>query len=235
MTLTVTDNADGSGALAVVAGSSGGSNTVFTQFVQGVIGSGTWTASDTRTGDGAVAISLAKGYYFAYCLTAPSTLSGLAYFAVTSGLDAVPDRCFAAVKAQLGLLNLPCTQNIYDYNFSADPKVKYPCVVMTTEGVRQTDEATMNGRDDLGHPVRLLIRDNAGENDEVQQTRFRSWRQSINRAFINQRLPGVIESIRNKVEFGVLLRRVTVKGLENKSESELVIRCITREVRGLGA
>lgn len=231
-TLSVVDAADGTGATATISGSSGGSNTVYTQSVDGVIGAGSWSLGGTRTGDGAVTLSLAKGYYFAYCLTG-STLSGLSYFGVTDGLDPVPDRCFAAVKSRLQLLNLDCTVRVYDYTFAADPAVKHPCTLLTTEGTRQTDEAALNGRDDWGHEIRVLIRDSGVAFDEAMKARFRLWRQAITRAFQNQRLPGVIESVRCKVSPGPLLRQVP--DLKRVAESELTVRCICREVRGLGA
>lgn len=236
-TLTIADLANNTGATATIAGTSGGASTVYAQAVNGLLGSGSWTAAGTRTGDGTLSLALAKGYYWAYCLTAPATLSGLAYFVVTDGAAAVESRLFAAALASLRLLALDCTARVYDSAFADDPNVQYPCVIASTESARQTDEAALNGRDDLGHPIRLLIRDVVPKFDEVAQTRFRLWRQSITRAFINQRMPGVIETIINRVEPGALLRHVPGGGekMKNIAESELVIRCITREVRGLGA
>lgn len=231
--LTITDNATTpTGVTATVSGSSGGANSVYVQAVTGQVGSGAWVLGGTRTGDGTVPLSLSRGYYFAYCLTAPATLSGLAYVAVTDGADAVPARCFAAVKATLQLLDLPFTARVYDHQFDGDLNVTYPCTVLTTEDTRETDEAALNGRDDIGHRVRVLVKDVVAKFDQAKKNTFLAWRQAVTRAFINQRLPGVIESVRNKVEFGP---PIVPAGGKPQVVLELVVNCITREVRGLGA
>jgi hypothetical protein len=235
MTLTVVDNADGTGAVATIAGSAGGNNTVYAQPITGTIGSGTFAAVGTRVGDGTVPLALAKGYWFAYCLTAPATLSGLAYFAVTDGMDAVPDRVFQAAKAQLQLLALPFTTRVYDFNEIEDPSVTYPCTLISTQDGRQSNEMALNGRDDWGWPVRVLIRDVVAKFDQDQRSKFRLWREKVTRAFVNQRMPGLVESVICRVEPGALLRRVPGGSIPNVVESELVIRAIAREVRGLGA
>lgn len=70
LTLTIVDQADGTGATATIAGSGGLAMTVYTQTFSGDLGAGVWTVSGTRTGDGDVDLSLAAGHYFAYA--APS-------------------------------------------------------------------------------------------------------------------------------------------------------------------
>jgi hypothetical protein len=231
--LTVTDNADGTGATAAISGSAGGANTVFVAAVTGTITASAWVGAGACTGDGAVTLALPKGYYFAHCLTAPAALSGLAYFAVTDGRDPVVSRCFAAAKAQLQLLALPCTQRVFDSQFADNLALQqFPCVVLTTEDARESDEATLNGRDDIGHAVRVLVKDVCLKFDDARRDTYRAWRQAIFRAFHNQRLPGVVESVRNKVELGPV---AAVSSGEPQVVSELLIRCITREVRGLGA
>lgn len=75
-TLALSDNADGTGAVASIAGSSAGStNAVYTSPVPTGSGALVWSLGGTRTGDGAVPLSLNDGYYLAYC---ESTLAGLA-------------------------------------------------------------------------------------------------------------------------------------------------------------
>jgi hypothetical protein len=238
MSLTVVDNANGT-ATATLAGTAGGANTVYVLSVDDAALGANWTAAGTRTGDGTIVLTLASGFYFAYLLTNPSAVSAPVLFGVTASVLAVPDRCFAAVAARMALLALANSVGtllkVYDYPIVEDPNIRYPLVILTSDGGRQTDEKALNGRDDWGHPVRALIRDVVPKFDEAAKTRFRSWRQGITRAFHNQRLPGVIESVRNKVEPGALLKRIPGEQFKNIAESELVIRCITREVRGLGA
>jgi hypothetical protein len=232
-TLSITDNADGTGATATIAGSGGAANTIFVLTVDGTVETGTWAPTGSLVGDGTVSLPLPKGYYFGYALSAPATLSGVAYFGVTAGSDSVAARCFAAVATRLQLLALPCTANVYD-SLYADNKaaLQYPCVVLTTDGARDTDEAATNGRDDIGHGVRVLIKDVCFRFDEARRDTYRSWRQAILRAFLNQRLPGVPESVRCKVELGSVAAVATDRP---QVVTELTIRCVTREPRGLGA
>lgn len=234
MTLAVADNEDGTGATATITGSSGGANTIYAQRVTGEIGSGSFASVGSRTGDGTVSLALAKGYWFAYCLTAPATISDLAYFAVTDGDDAVADRVFQGAKSRLQLLALPFTTRVYDVSEIADPSVTYPCTLITTQDGQQTNEKALNGRDDWGWPVVVLIRDVVAKFDQEQRSKFRLWRQAVTRAFVNQRLPGLPESVICRVAPGALLRRVP-NGPPNVLETELTIRAVTREVRGLGA
>lgn len=232
-TLAVTDNGDGTAA-ATVAGSGGGAVAVWVQPVTGSALSGPWAPGGTRAGDGPLTLTLAAGLYAGYC-EAGAGLSGVVFFGVTTATLSVPDRVFAAVKAWAQLLALPCTARVYDYADAADPNVQYPCLLLTSDDARQTAEGVLNGRDDWGHPVRLLVRDVAAQFDAAAKARFRAWRQALTRAFHNQRLAGVAESVRNVVEPGALLRRVPGDKNRAVAESELTVRCVTREVRGLGA
>lgn len=229
VTFTVSDNQNGTGATATISGSSGAANTVYVTQVLG----GTWGIAGSLVGDGSVSLSLNGGFYFAYCLTAPATVSDVTYFPVTSSALPVLTRCFAAVVSTLKLLNLPCTQRVIDSQYADSvTNQQFPCVVLTTEDARESDEAALNNRDDIGHAVRLLVKDVCLKPDDKTRDVYRGWRQAIFRAFHNQRLAGVIESVRNKVEMGAV---AAVSSNEPQVVSELLIRCITREVRGLGA
>ncbi len=232
-TLAVADIGDGTGATATITSSSGGANVVYYQLVTTVVGAGSWTSGGSRTGDGAVTLSLGLGYYFAYCLTGGTVISNLCYFQVTDSADAVMTKCFNAVVATLTLLNKPFTQLIIDSQYEGEqPTVNYPCTVVSSEDVSQTDEAVVNARDDIGNPVYLQIMIHCVKFDNTIKNTLRKYRQDVFRAFNNQRLSGVTESIVNKVEFGEIAH---VKGDTPHARSELTIRCITREVRGLGA
>ncbi|WP_439623376.1 hypothetical protein [Gemmata sp.] len=230
-TLTVTDTGDGSGATATVAASSGGANGVYYAAVDGSLGAVTWSLGGSRVGDGAVPLALPKGYYWAYCLTGTAA-SNLVYFQVTDGADAVITCCFNAVKATIQLLNQPFSVRVYDSQFAGNqPAIEYPCTVLTSEDGQDSDEAALNGRDDLGHPVRVQIMVHCVKFDNSIKDTLRAYRQAVFRAFHNQRLSGVTESVRNRVELGGI---AMIRGDAPLANSELTVRCVTREVRGLG-
>jgi hypothetical protein len=111
--------------------------------------------------------------------------------------------------------------------------VIFPHTVATPAGARQSDEAALNGRDDWGHPTRLLIRDKVFKFDQTARATFELWKQRFYRAFHNQRLPGIPESVVCRVEFGPQVE--PPPGGNGTLSTELVVRCVTREVRGLGA
>jgi hypothetical protein len=232
LTLAITDDAaTPTGIVATISGSSGGPVLVFTRNVDGQLTAGTWTNSGSRAGDGTISIPLTKGYYFAYVQDG-ATMSPPAYFQVTDGLTSVLGRCVAAVKSTLQLLNLPCTQRVYDSLHANSPLVQYPCTLLATEGSSQTEESALNGRDDLGQPVRVLVKDVCLKFDDSNRETYRQWRQAITRCFINQRLAGVPESVRNKVELGEV---AIVESRAPQVVLEITVRAVTREVRGVGA
>lgn len=92
-TLTIADNANGTGAMAAIAGSTAGStNAVYVAAALGVAGSASGAITGTRSGDGQVALTLSDGLYAAWCV---STLAGQTstsnpfFFAVTGGAVAL--------------------------------------------------------------------------------------------------------------------------------------------------
>ena len=231
-TLTVEDDGSGTTATATIAGSAGGANVIYTQQVTGDIGSGSWTNSGNRTGDGDVTLTLAKGFYFGYCLTDGVTVSGLVYFQVSSSDDSVLDRIIDSMTATLQLLSLPCTERIYDSQFLNTPAMQYPCIVLTTEKARNSNEMRLNGTDGVGHPIRLVIKDVVMKFDDDRRATYRSWQQAIRRCFLSQRIAGVIESIKNEVEYGDV---AAVESNFPQVVCEILVRAHTREVRGVGA
>lgn len=91
--LDISDNLNGTGATAAIAGSTAGSsNAVYVAAALGLAGSANGTVTGTRSGDGQVPLTLADGLYAAWCV---STLGGQTassnpfFFAVTGGAVAL--------------------------------------------------------------------------------------------------------------------------------------------------
>lgn len=87
LALTITDNADGTGAVATVAGSAAGASNVV-KVAPWTAGSLTFTDFGPRTGDGTQALSLSNGYHVAYVESTDSgvlTVSNVVTFATTGG------------------------------------------------------------------------------------------------------------------------------------------------------
>lgn len=234
MNLAIADSATKpTGATATISGSAGGTVAVYAARVDGQIGSANWSQVGSRTGDGAISLALAKGYYFAYAAEG-GDVSPLQYFVVTDGLDSVATRCRAAVRATIELLDLPCTRRIYEqWDALDDTNLLYPCVVLTTAGQSEQSGFYTASLDGIGRPILVLICDRQDIKDPRPLPDYESWRQRIERAFRSQRLSGVIECRWCTVEPGQIAEEYRQRF--QCVVSTLTIRVDTREPRGLGA
>lgn len=244
--LTFTDLATvPSGVSATVTGSGGASNSIYVCQNTGIISPTyppAWSLGATLVGDGSTTIFLAAGFWFGYCSSAPATLSAIVYSQVTTGQLSVLDQLMVSAKATLNLLNLPTfaggvisSAAIFDVLNDKDPNNTLPCILMTTDKGRKSNEASLNGRDDLGYPIKLLIKDTCIKWDNSRRSLYRGWEQAIYRAFNNQRMPGISPggtSIVNRVEVGDV---TPVSQEAPQVVCDITVRAICREPRGVGA
>lgn len=247
-TITVADNADGTGGVITVTGSSGGSaNQVFTNSPR----TGLWIAGNSRVGDGTIAVPVNAGYYWIYVLSTlagQSTISNVLRTAFTLSLTAVRAQIHTAVVAGLqDIVNAGKLPGIADptrvLSFWGVPDWRQidlgslPCVLAIGSGKDPAMHGT-NIMDDYGHPVLIDYVDGAG--DDFTMTPggiFDLARERIKKFFIRQRLtavtlggfpvhydtsfePGPIVDFRPKPSF-----RFAV--------SEFTLRFTTREARGI--
>ena len=101
-TITIVDNADETGAVVTVAGSDGGTtNTIYYE----KFGTTGWTSGGSRSGDGAVAVSITvMGLYWFYCASTDSggTAASIPVSALlTDGSDSVMEQILTAVAATI--------------------------------------------------------------------------------------------------------------------------------------
>lgn len=240
VTLTIADDATiPTGAVATVSGAGSGSVVLYIQKVNGtIIGSFNWSVGGTRTGNGTIDLTLNVGYYFAYCTVDAAEVSTLVYFNVTNGQDSVATRCREAIKATIQLLDpvlYPCSVNVYTRWHPSDQiNYEFPCVIMSTEGQRETELPYTQGLDDVGRPTLTIIADSAQTRfDPDSMPAYELWRQGIQRLFIRQRLSGVIECKWCEIEPANILNDADYKGMVVVSAFNIRVR--TREPRGLGA
>lgn len=240
-TFTYTDQADGTGVTLTVAG--GGaldSHVAYTQAFSGGLGSsGTWTNSGNRTGNGTIDLSLTNGHYFGYVLTGGSTLSSINYFVSTSGTESVHYRCLEAVRARILLCDLAdladasvvIRQLPSDRGFD-DGTYDLPGIVISQIGVENQSPAEgTNVRDDVQYPVTITILAGSNQDLVTNQEKYLKWREQINRALRNQRLTGVDEVYRITVTPGPITSPNAA--WNNYYHSQLIVRCVSREVRGI--
>lgn len=239
----MTDNADGTGGVATLAGGNvGASNAVYVANVNGNLGALVWVLAGTVTGNVTQALSFVPGFYFVICqstLAGVTTVTNLVYQNLTSGLDAIFESIGLAVVARIQLLNLVgiTADHILWMKVLSDrkrdvPEEGYPlilCVPYSTE----TEGTGGNVHDDVWYPVLILIAAKDHQDQLLNRKQFFTWRKKIYSAFRHQRLPGVGGVINDMkvqpqsvVDAGAWLQSSTFI-------SSLVVQVSSRESRGL--
>lgn len=251
-TLTVADQADGTGATATVAdGDAESDHTIFTMAFDGALGTGTWTNSGDREGDGTVDLSLTAGHYFAYCLAeddkdspTESAISTVVYFVVTTGDESTHYQILVAVQAVIQSLTLAGLDNdsvvvkklplerAFDPE-TANPVVALPCVLITPVREIMPPTAGVTSFDDVlyGVLVTTVGKDNQEKTLAADIDTFTLWRQRIAMAFRSQGLSAVATVYNAVVEPADVV--IPSAWHANLFASALLIRFTSRETRGL--
>lgn len=230
-TFTITDDFNGATVTATIAGSAGGANSLFVGKAAGEVGAMPFAAAGDRVGDGAVTLAALPGLYFAY-LTTDGAFQAMAYFAASSGLDAVATRCRKGVIDTIRLLPIPPAQRVYEQQWPDPSNVSFPCTLVTVDGVQETEETGISTRWDRGRPVKVMLADRQSHRDPAKLALYEFWREKVERAFVRQRVAGVPESVQCRIEPYVILD-------PNLPQFEymvtgLVVRVICREPFGIG-
>lgn len=240
--IAVVDNEDGTTTVTVSGSHASSSNSIQTQPVDGDLGSGTWTEQDTRVGDGGVTFALPNGLYHVICVSTLAgcpALSAIAYHRQTDGTDSVHQQCLDAIRARIQLLSLSGIANssVVVRKFAIDQNLpSLPCCLIAQHGKAISPRDGTNAKDDYQDLaiVGFIAADNQSLTAGDSGATYLKWEQDFARAFNNQRLPGVS---------GVYSVRVQptnppnpdVWKQSNLYVSAFLLRCLSREPRGLGA
>lgn len=247
-TLAIADNGDGTGGVATISGGdSGSTHTVYYQRVDGELGTSNWTSAGSRSGNGTVAVApTADRYYWWYAKATSSggaAVSNLVYQNITSGTESVHYRCLLAAQSRIQGLTLSGIANgsilvqkvpmALDALWGASPKTyQFPGIILSPLGSEKfSHEEGSNYRDTVGYPVVVAIFDADNRSLTANHAKYLLWRQKIERAFRNQRLPGVTEIERAFIEPGPILD--LGHWFANRFHSALTIRFKSYEVRGI--
>lgn len=237
-TLTVVDNADGTGAVAMLAdGSTDAETTIRVAKITGT-SAPEWDDAGSRIGNGTVALAIAKGYWW---VVAHSTLddeadvSNLVYLRVSDAADNVHWTCMQAAKDRLLGLVLPLEmrgQKVYLQVLPDEASIVLPCMLLTLgPSVAETEVGYTDQRDKVGYPVRLwLVARQAVVGNVAPIEQILGWRRQVMRAFSRwvPDIPGISHCM---IEPGSMLDPE-----EPKYEylvSQMTLRFIAREPRGL--
>lgn len=203
LTLSIADNADGTGGVATIAGADAATVTLHLQQPGGA-----WNSAGTRTGSGDIEFTSDPGYYFAYAAGTVSGSPGLSriigLFAITEGAEAVHQKIKSAIAAQIkaiaetsfpliisrstGLPNV-----IEDLPLSVSlksPQVAFPGIFVAPYG-SESKLGSNNNRDLWGKAVQVIFADRDQENYQSLSPTFLKYRQTLIRHFHHKRLTGV--------------------------------------------
>lgn len=216
-TLAIADNADGTGCVATVTTSTAGTtNTLYSQAVDGEIGTSTWTSRGSRVGDGTISVSLTTmGYYWWKLVStdgSTSDVSNLVYQPLTDGDDAIHYRLLTAIQSRLQGLTFAAetgggtiaSADIVVRKVAIDQEdhnPNKPCILIAP-GVREriNHSGGTNIRDEVSYPVGIVVlaKDNRHLTTDIDV--HLKWREQIVRALENYRPSAVTEINRVTVD-----------------------------------
>ena len=185
LTLTISDNADGTGAVATVAGSSGGSVTINRASVT-ASAIGSYAPAGSRTGDGTVSVS-GTGYYYWQAVEG-STSSTATYKPTTTDGDSVWNRCVTMIADRIKAIPLTTigSSSVFDKVLNDLDTNVPPCVVVSPTGESERPYGGPIAHDDTGYPIAVMLVEDVTDNVEASRGRFFKWRERIHRVLENQ-------------------------------------------------
>lgn len=227
VTLIVTDNTDGTGLTATIAG--GLITDVWTVYVTSLTpGVLTFTTYGPRTGNGAVPVPVPNGPYVAYALADTGSVTNHVFVSATNRLASTATRLRQYVADAIAALGLPFVAIEQQWTPVDETNLSFPCVILTVENVQETWEGDMNLTDDIGYPVRVMICDKQDAYDHDTLPDYETWRQTIVDRFRNQQIP-VGVNVLCRVEWDAIINPNLPKLMF--VVSEFVVRGIFREPR----
>ncbi len=212
LSLSITDNADGTGATATIAGADSATTaTVYVSLVNQGNNPLAWVSAGSRSGNGTVSLPVLPSYYFAYCagtVSAAAALTPPIIFLASYASESVQQQVEMAILAKIQTLtltglatppgNLPSSRIMrFDTPMTDDliPLVgTLPAIIVAPAGeAAETVKPVVNARDDIGWPVNVIILANFAPRQQGYADSIKRWREQIFRAVRFQRLPTVAE------------------------------------------
>lgn len=242
-TLSMADNADGTGAVGTVAG--GGatdSNTLYYSTWAGTSGTLSFTSAGSRIGNGTIAASVAVGYYvwlLESVVVATNVKTNTIVYQNTTTTAAAGDpvlyRIMSAVKTQivaLSLSGITSTSVLLKWlprqlDTTTDP---VPCVIVSPAPMAEQDVSYLTATDHQKYPILISLIDKQNQDYTANLSRNLLWREKIFREFRFQPIDGVAEAVSCVIEPKSIVDPVAFN--KQLFASSLVLRVICRETRG---
>ncbi len=243
-TLSIADNADGTGGVATIAGATAlTTNTVYgTDWSGGMIGA-TFTSLGSRSGNGTVSLAVANGYHWAYVVSTLAANDGVVSlvqgYRTTSGSLAVYEQCLNGVLAKMQSLTLTgiSSSNMavgkFPWHDRVLPDKTAPGVAVTP--LRDSLTPVTNGQNDLAYDVLVTIWRASNQNMTDNLTNHLKWRETSMDAFqvvSGQAALAGVSAVHNvEVTPGPVYDVGSFQA--NFDVEQFTVRCISRRNRGL--
>jgi hypothetical protein len=265
LTLTVSDNHNGTASATVTGVGAADTVTLYYQQVTGRVGAQQpiWSVAGTRTGNGTITVTVAKGHYWWYAATTTldltSILSQGGFLLLENNAPVLLEGSSGAIPFDI---SAPVYQRVTDGVAAVHDQICDAVVARITllalDGIEQVERHKIPSRQRLTLPCCLVTSFNKAETmlggtnerddlgypayvlfvsrmpeDLADEGRVMLWRQEVSRAFRSQRLPGVAEVLTCEIEPDPVFEW-DEKAYEYQF-SAMTLRFHTREVRGFGA
>ena len=195
LALSVTDNGDGTGGVATISGSAGGSaNIVYYSLFTGDMGSIAWTSGGSRTADGTVALALAKGNYL-FQLTSDGAIGPGGHQSFTDSADAIHKRVLDAVKTRIASTGVLASAKILVkwWPRATDPDfANLPLIFVAPLGSERF-VGQLNTTDDVIYPALVAYIAVQNQDSVANLNTVTMFREKVSKALIKQRLAGIQE------------------------------------------
>lgn len=248
VTLTITNNSDGTGTYVIAGSSVGATNEIYWSRIE--LDDMGWELLGSRVGDGSVALTTQPGLKWFYVV---STLGGVVQASapvpasITATVLAVYERILQSVGTTLqGIVANGLTPLITDItrvqrmDYIADVnkinlqdfKCDVPCIIYGP-GLTETFVVgtSLNMSDDFDYPVLVSVIDRKSAEYQANDAAYLAIREAIRNTFNQRRVAGVKESKTTQVQFEIVLDHGQDEQDMHQFASGLRLICSTREIR----
>lgn len=245
ITLTVTNNQDGTATATCSGGNALASNAVKIAIWTGSHATSAFVTAITVPGNTSGTLSPGQNArYMAYVESTfggSVTISNFVYFRITDVDDAAPVyyRILRAVQDQVAALvldsigsNVQLQKVAWDKDTGTGRSNAFP-VCLVVPGASETVTSTVNQQDDIGYPVAIVFADADQQSQTLNYSRNLGWRETVSKAFRYQRLDGVDEVYQCVPDAGLSRVVDQLEWIKTHWVSVMGFRFITREDRGI--
>jgi hypothetical protein len=145
--------------------------------------------------------------------------------------QSVATRLRACLVTRFSAVDTGIGSNWHEQIIPDETNIRFPCGILTVDGLSETFVPKLSGKDDWIRPVKVMICDRCDQYDHGRLPDYELWRERLMRSVNQQRVPGLPESLITTVEPLIIVDPNMPKF--QFLVSGFIVRAQTREARGL--